>query len=80
MYLGSYHFLAGGGRSVCDGRSPIFSGPPPCIRKKNSVPPLPPGRNFGPPFSRVKKFWSPQDGRTFPSLTLQKFWSPPLEH
>ena len=25
---GSYHFLAGGGMSVCDGQLPIFSGPP----------------------------------------------------
>ncbi len=29
MYLGSYHFLPGGGASICDGRSSIFSGPPP---------------------------------------------------
>ncbi len=27
--LGNYHFLPGGGPSVCDRGSPIFSGPPP---------------------------------------------------
>ncbi len=32
--LGSYHFLPGGGASVCDPGSPIFSGPPLGMRKK----------------------------------------------
>ncbi len=51
--LGSYHFLPGEGPSVCDGQSPIFSGPPfaygkkfwspLCVRRKILVPP------FGPP-------------------------------
>ena len=28
-FLGSYHFFREGGPSVCDGRSPFISGPPP---------------------------------------------------
>ncbi len=42
-------FLPGGGPSVCDGRSPIFPGPPLCLRQKNLVP----------PFAYGEKFWSP---------------------
>ena len=46
---GAIIFYREGGPSVCDGRSPIFSGPPLCIRKKILVPPLPTAKNFGPP-------------------------------
>ena len=34
VHLGSYHFLPGAGLSVCDCRSPIFSGPPLACAKK----------------------------------------------
>ncbi len=44
---GSYHFLLGGGQSVCDCRLPIFSGPPLCIRKKFWSPTLDSWKNFG---------------------------------
>ncbi len=40
-WLGRYQFLpGGGGASVCDGRSPIFSGPPLCRRTKKFGHPL----------------------------------------
>ena len=42
-------FTGRGGPSVCDFRSPIFSGPPLCIRKKILVP----------PFAYGEKCWSP---------------------
>ncbi len=58
-------FTGRGGPSVCDGRSPIFSGPPLCLRRKILVPPFAYGekfwsppltswKNFGPPLPKVK--------------------------
>ncbi len=61
LSLGSYHFLPeGGGASVCDGQSPIFSGPPfACVKnfgspfaygeKNCGPPPLASWKNFAPP-------------------------------
>ncbi len=58
IYLRSYPFLLGGGSSVCDGMSPIFSSLPsaygedlwssPSPREKIVVPPLPPGKGLAP--------------------------------
>ena len=61
-YLGSYHFLLGGG-AVCL-RWPVanFSWSPLFIRKKILVPP---------PFAWGKKIWPPPFG------LVKKFWSPP---
>ena len=52
-----------------------------CIWKKNLVPPpLPRGKNFGPPFGIEKKFWSPlwptEKKTGSPFDHPKKFWSP----
>ncbi len=91
LLLGSYHFLPGGGASVCDGRLPIFSGSPLCICKKNLVSPFAYGEKFlSPLWPRGKILVPPQVGKILfpPSLTLKnsgpppfgplKNWSPPL--
>ncbi len=60
-YLGSYHFLPGGGGrlSVIAGRH-FFLVPPLGLRLKILVPPLClRQKNLVPPFGLVKKFWSP---------------------
>ena len=54
------------GASVCDGRSPILSGPPFAYRER-FCPPLPTGKNSGPPFSFVKNSGPPPGGGTSPS-------------
>ena len=65
-HKGAIIFYPEGGPSVCDCRSPIFSGPPLCLRRKILVP----------PFDLVKKFWSPQGERTFPShKQIRRQWS-----
>ncbi len=58
---GAIIFLPGAGASVCDGWSPIFSGPPLAYVKKGAK-------------KNQEKILVP------PSLTLKKFWSPPLAH
>ncbi len=60
IHLGSYHLLAGGGTSVCEGQSSVFLVSPfwpvsefwslPCEHLKNFGPP---------PWLKLKKFWSP---------------------
>ena len=65
--LGSYHFLPGGGASVCNGRSPIFFWSPFAYVNKFWSPPLTMWKNFGPHFGVVTKLWSPQGERTSPS-------------
>ena len=49
MVLRDLSFTGGGGGSVSDGRSPIFSGPPIAYVKKFWSPPLAPRKNFGLP-------------------------------
>ncbi len=50
-------FFTGRGGSVCDCRSPFFSGPPPlCMRQKILVP----------PFAYAKKVWSPPPVKEHP--------------
>ena len=49
FFKGAIIFYRKGGPSVCDRRSPIFSGPPLCLRQKILVPPLTTPKNSGPP-------------------------------
>ena len=63
--------LPGGGPSVCDGRSPIFSGPCLCMHKKFWSPFLLSLRNWPPPLRPHQKFLSHPDKQTVP-LNIQR--------
>ncbi len=89
---GAIIFYREGGPSVCDRQSLIFSGPPLCIRNKILVPPLPTGKNFGPPkvkehpshtnneggaVNRLKSKCPPWSPLSGPPFDpLKKLWSP----
>ncbi len=57
--LGRYHFLWGGGASIRDRRSSIFSGPHLAHAKKIWPPLCRRAKSFGPPFALAKKILAP---------------------
>ncbi len=79
LFKGAITFYREGGASVCDGRSPIFSGPPLWLRQKIVVPPFAYGVKFwSPPLTSWKNFGPPppQGERTFPlHKQIKRQWS-----